>query len=223
MPYRAEELRKDIAELESLEKQCGRQKTKDILSIEIRKLVQELQRLEDNNRAGPTPSASNSVRTSNKRYKVKLNNYAWDQSDKFVKFYVTLKNVQTIPPDSIRCEFKPKCVELTVTGLDNKDYVFTINNLLKPIKPEQSNWRVKADMVVLKAAKEEHVNWSHVTEWEKKSADLQKIDKDVDKMDDPTEGLMSLMQKMYEKGDDNMKRTIAKAWTESQDKQKMPF
>jgi len=29
---------------------------------------------------------------------------------------------------------------------------------------------------------------------------------------------MDLMKKMYEDGDDDMKRTIAKAWTESRDK-----
>lgn len=35
---------------------------------------------------------------------------------------------------------------------------------------------------------------------------------------DPQAGLMDMMKKMYEEGDDEMKRTIAKAWTESQDK-----
>lgn len=29
---------------------------------------------------------------------------------------------------------------------------------------------------------------------------------------------MNLMKKMYEEGDDEMKRTIAKAWTESREK-----
>ena len=29
---------------------------------------------------------------------------------------------------------------------------------------------------------------------------------------------MNMMKKMYEEGDDNMKRTIAEAWTKSQDK-----
>ena len=29
---------------------------------------------------------------------------------------------------------------------------------------------------------------------------------------------MKMMKKMYDEGDDDMKRTIAKAWTESQDK-----
>ena len=35
---------------------------------------------------------------------------------------------------------------------------------------------------------------------------------------DPQAGLMDLMKKMYDDGDDEMKRTIAKAWTESQEK-----
>ncbi len=46
-------------------------------------------------------------------------------------------------------------------------------------------------------------------------------DKGLPKLDenaDPQEGLMSLMKKMYEEGDDEMKRTISKAFTESRDK-----
>ena len=33
---------------------------------------------------------------------------------------------------------------------------------------------------------------------------------------------LQLMKKMYEDGDDEMKRTIAKAWTEGQDKKNGP-
>ena len=48
--------------------------------------------------------------------------------------------------------------------------------------------------------------------------------KSVPKMDDnadPSAGLMSMMKQMYDDGDDDMKRTIAKAWTESRDKNPM--
>lgn len=38
------------------------------------------------------------------------------------------------------------------------------------------------------------------------------------KSDDPMGGLMNIMKKMYESGDPEMKRTIAKAWTEGQEK-----
>ena len=36
--------------------------------------------------------------------------------------------------------------------------------------------------------------------------------------DDPSAALMNLMKKMYNEGDDNMKRTIAKSWYEAQNK-----
>lgn len=36
--------------------------------------------------------------------------------------------------------------------------------------------------------------------------------------DDPTAGLMNIMKSMYEKGDSETKRMIAKAWTEGQEK-----
>ena len=40
----------------------------------------------------------------------------------------------------------------------------------------------------------------------------------MDKDEDPGAGLMKLMKQMYNDGDDEMKRTIAKAWHESQEK-----
>ena len=40
----------------------------------------------------------------------------------------------------------------------------------------------------------------------------------TDKDEDPGLGLMKLMKQMYDEGDDEMKRTIAKAWQESQEK-----
>ena len=35
----------------------------------------------------------------------------------------------------------------------------------------------------------------------------------LDPTDDPSQSLMSILKQMYEDGDDDMKRTIAKAWT----------
>lgn len=63
-------------------------------------------------------------------------------------------------------------------------------------------------------------SWSHLTAREKQIADSKKPgttdDLETDK-DDPTSGLMKVMQKMYESGDPEMKRMIAKAWTEGQE------
>lgn len=35
---------------------------------------------------------------------------------------------------------------------------------------------------------------------------------------DPGDGLMNMLKKIYSEGDDEMKRTINKVWSESQDK-----
>ncbi|KAJ8950693.1 hypothetical protein NQ318_012773 [Aromia moschata] len=70
MANKIEELKMDIAELEVLEKQAVRQKNKDVLSIEIRKLLSELARLEEQtrtNREGPTVSSGTSQTSLNKR------------------------------------------------------------------------------------------------------------------------------------------------------------
>lgn len=40
----------------------------------------------------------------------------------------------------------------------------------------------------------------------------------MDKNEDPSASIMNLMKKMYSEGDDDMKRTIAKAWTEARGK-----
>jgi calcyclin binding protein len=37
---------------------------------------------------------------------------------------------------------------------------------------------------------------------------------------DPSSGLMDMMKQMYEDGDDDMKRMIAKAWTEGKGNEK---
>jgi len=47
--------------------------------------------------------------------------------------------------------------------------------------------------------------------------DFRHADKDAD----PNDSLMKMMKQMYDDGDDEMKRTIAKAWTESRDKKGM--
>lgn len=212
-----EELMNDLAELEALESQVKRQRAKNILSVEIKKLQSEISKLQQQVEAPPTDSTAASAPA--KRYQVKLNNYAWDQSSKFVKFYVTLNKVQSLPPENIMCNFTSKSLELQVKDLENRDYIFVVNNLLMAINPEESNWKVKSDMILINAAKVEQKTWDFVTETEKRTSEAKKLPNlDPAEKADPSEGLMSLMKNMYDQGDDEMKRTIAKAWHESRTK-----
>lgn len=68
---------------------------------------------------------------------------AWDQTSKFVKFYVTVPKVHTLPEENVICKFTAKSLELNVKNLENKNYIFVINNLLEQINPEGSTWKVK--------------------------------------------------------------------------------
>lgn len=69
-------MKSDIAELEVLQAQARRHKVKDILSLEVRKLVSEVVQLEEQIRtAGALQSTSNATVLTSKRYQVKLNNY----------------------------------------------------------------------------------------------------------------------------------------------------
>lgn len=208
--------------MEQLMQTAQRQKVKDILSIEMRKLVTECTKIEESVKLEAPQCAPKKTIAEAKHYEVKINNYAWDQTPKFVKFYVTFKDIHTIPAENVTCEYTKKSVELKVKNFENKDHVFSIKNLLNNIKEEESNFKIKTDMIIVNLAKTQNVNWSHVTEVEKRARDTS-MAPEMDKNADPSEGLMSIMKNMYDKGDDNMKRTIAKAWTEAQTKKPTNF
>lgn len=64
-----------------------------------------------------------------------------------------------------------------------------------------------------------------MTTTEKRLADIKKhsLEDELEtNKDDPGAGIMKIMQSMYEKGDSETKRMIAKAWTEGQQKTMNP-
>lgn len=71
-------------------------------------------------------------------------------------------------------------------------------------------------MVVLFLRKDQPKKWACVTAIEEKAKEARMPKPKED--DDPSKSIMSLMKQMYEDGDDEMKKTIAKAWTEARDK-----
>ncbi|CAD6216437.1 GSCOCG00004595001-RA-CDS [Cotesia congregata] len=219
MASKIEDIKLDIDELNSLLLQAKRQKVKDMLALEVRRLQTELTKImeanknEENKNSKPAvPAVSDS-----KCYEVKLTNYAWDQSDKFIKLYVTLKNVQSLSKEAVACNFSERSIDLRVMGLENRNYQLPISNLCEDIDPSKSYIKVKTDMIVVFLSKKASKNWTHVTGIEKRIKESKNAPPSSDNAD-PEAGLMNIMKKMYQEGDDEMKRTIAKAWTESQEK-----
>ena len=64
---------------------------------------------------------------------------AWDQSDKFVKVYLTgLKGVQDLPKEAVAQEFTRKSVRVRVEGLKGQNPTFFVGELCKEIDPDKS-------------------------------------------------------------------------------------
>lgn len=209
------QLEADLAEVGSLLEKAERKRVQDLLIQEQKKVEKELsfkrQQKEQLARKEADPVAA-----SKATYTVKITNYAWDQSDKFVKIYLTLKDVHKIPSENVEVTFEERSFSVLVKDLDGKNHQLTILNLLYPINEKDSYKKIKSDMLLIMCKKQSREKWECLTKVEK-----QYKEKDKPKMDDnedPSQGLMNMLKKIYDDGDDEMKRTINKAWSESQEK-----
>ncbi|XP_049286112.1 calcyclin-binding protein [Anopheles funestus] len=225
-----ENLTLDLEEMRTLAGSAQRNRVQQMLAIDIRKLETDIQRQRDllAAQASSEQSISRPVQTSVpgdiRRYQVELKEYAWDQSDKFIKIFVTVNGVQQVPEDNVNVEFTENSFQLVISDLNNKDYIFVVNNLLNSIDAEKSYRRVKSDMVAIYLAKQAPTKWAHLTLTAKRLQDLKDerlSDGKKSTSDDPSAGLMTMMQKLYETGDPETKRMMNKAWHESQTKPKL--
>ncbi|CAH2311247.1 calcyclin-binding [Pelobates cultripes] len=215
------ELQNDLDEVKLLLEKATRKRVRDVLYVEQRKLETEITNKQQQQQTAQSmdvqkPSAV--VPPMAGTYTVKISSYGWDQSDKFVKIYITLKGVQHIPVDNVQVQFTERSFELLVKNLDGKNHTMTVNNLLNPISPESSLRKVKTDTVLIMCRKKSEKKWDYLTQVEKQTKEKDKPSLDT-KDEDPSAGLMNVLKKLYDEGDDEMKRTLNKAWTESREKQ----
>lgn len=197
----------DIDELQKLMEQATRLTIKTLLMGEISRLSLRKKKLEDE------LAASSSLMDECVSYQA-ITQYAWDQSDKFMKIFIEPK----VPVEESDIKF-------TITGkrsfvLTFKGYRLQILKLGGDIEAEGSSFKVSKGKITLCLKKQkEKVPWSSLKEKEETWRKSHEEDKDeIGAGDDPSAGLMKLMKKMYDEGDDDMKRTIAKSWYESQHK-----
>ena len=121
-------IREDIKEIKSLLEVAKRPKVEAVLSIELRryetKLSEMMDSLEKSKNQANQNTNSVTQPVSAKCYDVPYKSYSWDQSDKFVKFYLTnLKNVQNLQqPDGFQSSFHSKAVDFRVCNLSGKNH-----------------------------------------------------------------------------------------------------
>jgi len=216
----AQEIQADIAELQQFLQVAKRPIVRQCLEKQIAELKQKETSLgEPSTIKNATPSvvADPSIPAPMKVEKTNINilysalsGYSWEQATDSVKILVSLEQVGTLAPGNVQVEFRTTTVDVKVHGLNNQNYRFS--KILNEIKPEESSYTIKANRIILNLKKKESGNW------EKLEPKKEKIKKPELNDKDPNAGIMELMKNMYEEGDDEMKRTIAKAWTESRDK-----
>jgi calcyclin binding protein len=137
--------------------------------------------------------------------------------------FILIFFLQTVAEENVKFEkLTKRSLELRISNLEQKDYLFVVNNLLDDIIEDKCYRRIKTDMVVIYLRKaNEGVKWDYITSIEKRIKEKKANDL-VDTADvesnDPGAGLINIMKKMYQSGDTEMKQVIAKAWTEAQEK-----
>lgn len=153
------------------------------------------------------------------RHFCELTEYGWDQSDKFVKIFITLGGVQNVDESSVVTKFTDNSMNVQVSNLLGKDYGLIINNLLEPIDVIKSYRKIKTGMIAIYLKKvNEGRHWSCLTSIHKRLKDHQDSEMKSSDSDNPSDALVNIMKKMYQTGDTKTKQMIAKAWTESQEK-----
>lgn len=139
------QLEQDLAELRALQAGAQRGRVQQLLLVEVRKLETELLREKERlgSATGGSPPASQATQPRSTVFRTKITDYAWDQSDKFVKLYVTLPGVHEIPSENVKSVFGTRRLELEVNALAGKNHSLLITNLMNDILPESSYHKVR--------------------------------------------------------------------------------
>eukprot|EP00245_Coleochaete_scutata_P005529 TRINITY_DN19164_c0_g1_i1.p1 TRINITY_DN19164_c0_g1~~TRINITY_DN19164_c0_g1_i1.p1 ORF type:complete len:213 (+),score=70.46 TRINITY_DN19164_c0_g1_i1:146-784(+) len=197
-----EGIAEDIEELKRLLEQSTRPRVKKLISSEIDVLSQAQKASSEENQVKgvvlkKAPAEPQTVYTT-------FSTFSWDQDNENVKIYISLEGASQ---ERTEADFKEQQFSIAVHDLNGKNYKFSIPKLNKKIVPERSKVVVKPKRIIVTLKKADRGNWFELKE--------DKIKKpDVDSKD-PMGGIMDLMKNMYNEGDDEMKKAIAKAWTDT--------
>ena len=151
---------------------------------------------------------------------IQVKTYGWDQTDKLVKVYISdIPGLDAAEESQVVAEFTNSSVNVKVNDLNNRNYNFFISELAGNIKPDSSKAVLKRGSIIVTMTKTITNPWEEFTMAERKKKEAKKEKEKLDdvskKDEDPSSSIMKMMQKMYDDGDEDMKRTISKAWYES--------
>lgn len=158
IPHFIEQLTKDLAELDAIYGQLKRPRNLDAISLQKKRIETELTNLRElvnaeNALSGSSTVAPKPTAAETRRYESEITNYAWDQSDKFVKLFIGLDGVQNATEENVIVTFTANSILLKVADVQGKDYRFAINNLLHEIDVAASYRKIKTNSIAIYAKK----------------------------------------------------------------------
>ena len=147
-----------------------------------------------------------------------IDSYAFSDSND--KAAIIIHNVEGLENSEVI--FKPEDHSCTIYVIRESQNLpnlkLTISPLYKKIIPQDSKYTKKKETLTVILAKKKSSSWMKL---KKSSLDAKKPKSPNDKekiKEDPNGALMDMIKKMYDEGDDEMKRTISKAMWEAQHK-----
>ncbi|CAJ1939627.1 unnamed protein product [Sphenostylis stenocarpa] len=204
----AQDLALDLEELRHLHSIAKRPRTLSLLSSEIRsleKVSSEAPAARSSQIPAPISTGAKVAPSPALNYAT-LASFSWDQDGDKVKIYVSMEGIDE---EKIESDFKSMSFDVKFHDVQGKNYRCAISKLHKEIVPEKCKVVVKPKRAIITLVKASKGNW----------LDLHfkddKLKPNLDKEKDPMAGIMDMMKNMYEEGDDEMKKTIAKAWTDA--------
>ena len=205
----------DLNELKRILASGSTPYVESLLKEEISKLEKKFADVKEESAPKPIPTTTSSA--PKKSYET-ISSYAFSDSND--KATIIIRNIRGLEQAEII--FEPSERQCVIYVLREKmnmsDLKLTISPLYKKIIPGDSKYTKRNETLTIHLAKKKKTSWMKL----KKSAlDMKKPKSsanDTKAKEDPNTALMDMMKKMYDEGDDEMKRTISKAMWEAQHK-----
>ncbi|CAA9991176.1 calcyclin binding protein, putative [Plasmodium knowlesi strain H] len=210
-------LNEDIAELNKLLTLAVRENVKEKIKRCIENTTIEIAKLKLEESQTPNKITENNtpLNDSNLSYS-SVQSFAWNQEGNKVTVFLTVKDIHNIDKDKICADFDERSFEIKMHQVNKKNYRFCVKKLHEKIVPGKCSFKIKKDALHVYLIKQDQKYWSNL---HFKESPMSKIRAPkMDEQAEPSTMLMNMMKQLYQEGDSDMKRTIAKAWCEANEK-----
>jgi calcyclin binding protein len=148
-----------------------------------------------------------------------IDRFSWEQTETEVKIYVTsLEGLKSHPKENIHLHTTKDSVTVSIKNFQNSSYRLKFPKLTNDITGGKVTQKSNGFSVTL--IKKDKTRWDSLVP-KKVVAVKEQEEEEEGKGDtkDAGDSLMKMMKELYETGDDDMKKTIAEAWSKAKNKE----